>query len=339
MNWPQTTQLKIALYNAENLFLLFDETPSKEWLKFDEVQWQKLSTSVYENKPLAKCHAIAKIIKDLNPDILMLCEVGGPESLKNFNDLFLDSQYSSYLVEGNSDRHIDIGYLVKKNLNFYCDLQSNKNRQINFMYPHEKESVQKGFPIKMTSNRFSRDVAELHCFVKDRDNPFMIILLAHLKSRLDPDKVDPGGTERRAAELKALIEIYKEHVNRHPQIPIFVAGDLNGQAHRQATDEEFKELYTTTDLEDVLEIDQVKYEDRATFYQIRNGGKTEGKQIDYCFVSQQFKSLIKPGSAQVYRYKDEFGFALPIPTNLDGKFSLPSDHYLLSFEIENLKMK
>lgn len=339
MNWPQTTQLKIALYNAENLFLLFDEPPSKEWLKYDEVQWQKLSTSVYENKPLAKCHAIARIIKELNPDILMLCEVGGPESLKNFNELFLDSQYSCYIVEGNSDRHIDIGYLVRKNIGFYCDLQSNKNRPIHFLYPHEKESLQKGYPIKAGSNRFSRDVAELHCFVKDRDNPFMIILLAHLKSRLDPEKVDPGGTERRSAEFKALLEIYKEHLNKHPQTPILVAGDFNGQVNRMTTDEEFKEMYSDTDLEDVLEIDQVKTEERATFYQIRNGGKTEGKQIDYCFISKNYQSLIKPHSAQVYRYKDEFGFALPIPSNLDGKFSLPSDHYLLSFEIENLKIK
>ena len=32
----------------------------------------------------------------------------------------------------------------------------------------------------------------------------------HLKSRLDPEKIDPGGYERRAAELKTAVQIYLE---------------------------------------------------------------------------------------------------------------------------------
>ena len=120
--WPvqndSTLNLKFALLNAENLFLLFDKKPDAHVLKLEEVQWQKLSTSVYENKPLRKLLELQKVILEINPDILMLCEVGGEESLKNFNELFLGNQYYTALMEGNSDRNIDIGFLIKKSLPF-----------------------------------------------------------------------------------------------------------------------------------------------------------------------------------------------------------------------------
>ena len=75
--------LKLCLINAENLFLLFDQFPTAEALHGDEAQWQKLSTSVYENKSLKKTWDLAKSILEINPDILMLCEVGGIEFLES----------------------------------------------------------------------------------------------------------------------------------------------------------------------------------------------------------------------------------------------------------------
>ena len=160
MTWDETIHLKIALLNAENLFLMFDQKPTRDYLKMDEVQWHNLSTSVYENKTLKKTKELAQAILEINPDILMLCEVGGPESLKNFNDLFLNSNYSTALIEGNSDRNIDVCFLIRKNLPFYFDLFSNKNRPINYNYPQDREN--KNAP----SEKFARDVLELKCFKK-----------------------------------------------------------------------------------------------------------------------------------------------------------------------------
>lgn len=160
MIWKETIQLKFCLLNAENLFLLFDKTPTADDLKLDEVQWQKLSNSIYPNKPLAKCKALAQIFQEIKADIIMFCEVGGLESLKNFNLLFLNNEYSTALIEGNSDRNIDVGFLIKKNLPFYFDLASNKNRSINFLYTHEKNL--KAPP----ENKLSRDCVELKLFKK-----------------------------------------------------------------------------------------------------------------------------------------------------------------------------
>lgn len=336
MKWPENLHaaqdLKFLLWNAENLFILFDQKPTVDLSKLEEHQWQKLSGSIYENKPIKKVLEIQKVIQELDPDIIMLCEVGGPESLANFNEYFLNQAYSTAIVEGNSDRNIDIGFLIKKDLPFYFDLQSNKSRPINFQYAHA--ALHEKNP---TSLKFSRDVVELKLFQNNRDNPFLIILLSHLKSHLDPEKVDPRGYTRRKAELKTLIEIHKELRESYPSTPQIVAGDFNGNASRHNTDEEFKLLYEQSQLDDVLESSSIKPENRWTFCQVRlGGGRVEGKQLDYAFLSPELKDKIKSEKIQIYRYKDEYGFEKDWPLTLDAKLELPSDHYPLFFELEKL---
>lgn len=328
--------LRMGLYNVENLFLLFDHPIPPHFQKMNEAQWQKLSTSVYENKPLAKCIQIAQIIKAEAPDIMMFCEVGGEESLKNFNKLFLNNEYEPVLTEGNSDRNIDVGFLINKKRIWHFNLTSHKDRPLNFLYPHEHQSKNTGYPLKGHTHFFSRDCATLKLLNQDSTQPYLIILLTHLKSRLDPEKIDPGGTERRTAELRTCIDIYKEVKKDFPDTPILFAGDMNGYAGKNNTDTEFNILYQETDLEDVLEIANVNIEKRSTFYQIKNNNKVEGKQIDYCFISKHLHNKIKHEQTFVYRYKDEFGFALEAPRNLDEKSRLPSDHYPLFFTLEKL---
>ena len=328
--------LRLGLLNAENLFLLFDHEIPQHYTKLNEIQWQKLSSSVYENKPLAKCIEIAQIIRHKSPDIMMLCEIGGLESLKNFNRLFLDDEYHIALLEGNSDRNIDVGFLIKKQTEYYFDIATNKNRPLHYLYPHEQVSKKTGYPIKAPSQFFSRDCAELRLFKKNKDEPFLAILLTHLKSRLDPEKIDPGGTERRAAELRTTIQIYQELRKQYPALPVMLCGDMNGYAGKQNTDSEFAPLYLETDLEDVLELANVTIDKRSTFYQIKNNQKVDGKQIDYCFISRNLQTNLVKDSIEVYRFRDQFGFAIDQPKTLDDKSKLPSDHYPLFFTLENL---
>jgi hypothetical protein len=343
MTWTETTNLKFCLLNAENLFLLFDEPPTKDVLKFNERQWQGQSISVYENKSLKKCEDIAKTLLDINADVIMLCEVGGFESLKNFNHLFMNDAYSPCLIEGNSDRNIDVGFLIRKDLPFYFDLLSNKARPINYLYPHERQSLAAGYQVKggkvTGSHRFSRDVVELKFFKQDKDKPFFIILLTHLKSRLDPERIDPNGFERRQAELRTLLEIYRELEQGNPDVPIMVTGDFNGNASLQNTDEEFKDIYTTTGLKDAFEVANLTADQRATFYQVKSSARTEGRQIDFAFLSPTCQALLKPNSAKAYRYKDEFGSERAVPQTMEAKSRIPSDHYPIVFEIENIKLR
>lgn len=342
MTSSPSLRLKFCLHNVENLFLLFDELPRGDWQNESEVLWQKRSTSVYPNKPLEKTQELAKIFQDIDADIFMLCEVGGSESLNNFNHLFLGSKYSTALIEGNSDRNIDVGFLIRKNMGFYFDIQSNKDRPINYLYPHEREHLDKptfypnGKPT--ASHRFSRDAAELKLFTQDIDKPFLMILLTHLKSRLDPERIDPNGFERRRAEFLTLLEVQKEMRLKHPECPLIVAGDFNGNAALPQPDPEFEALYKETDLKDVLELGGTSVEERATYYQLRNNQKTDGRQIDFCFLSEAAQSLLRRDSPHVYRFKDEYGLKMGIPTTLEAKMALPSDHYPVVFELENFKL-
>ncbi len=334
--------LKIMLLNAENLFLISDKTLEEEHLTLDEKKWQKLSTSVFENKPLRKCQILSKIFQEVNPDIVMLAEVGGLESLSNFNRLFLGEKYSAALIEGNSNRSIDVGYLIRKNMGFYFDLVSNKNRPINFLYPHERELVLNGLGEQFktpSSHKFSRDVAELHLFTKDRERPFLLLLLAHLKSRLDPENIDPNGLERRNAELKTLMEIYLEFEKKwNGKTPIIVAGDFNGNASKHSAELEFKPIYDSTKLSDVCELANLALEDRATYYQVGRHSHVEGRQIDYSFLSPKAAPLLEKESVKIYRYKNHLGQIMDPPTTLDAKNQLPSDHYPLIFELKNIPM-
>lgn len=322
------SNLKFCQINAENLFLLFDNALPPNYLKLEKKQWESLTTSVFENKPLQKTIHLADSIKDIDADIVMLNEVGGVESLKNFNQYFLDGKYSPILVEGNSDRSIDVGFLIKKNLPFYFDLFSHKNKEIDLTYAQTAD--------KKITYKFSRDCAELRLFKSDVNNPFLIILLTHLKSPLDPERIDAGGLLRRASELRACVDIYNDLKKTYPQTPVMLCGDFNGAASRINTDVEFAYLYANTDLEDVLELAQVPAEDRHTFIQVKSGLRSEGRQIDFCFLPESLKSKLKPQSASTYLYKDPYGSPLKKPDTLDQKAQLPSDHYPIIFTLENL---
>lgn len=332
--------LKVLVWNVENLFLLSDQKFTPEHLKLDETQWQKLSTSIYPNKSLQKSFAISKVIAAENPDIILLCEVGGVESLNNFNQLFLENKYSPILIEGNSDRHIDLGFLVRRNLGFYFDVSTNKNRSINYLYPHERSSLEA--PVT-GGHKFSRDAAELHLFLQNHDNPFFIFVMTHLKSQLDRDRIDPQGFERRQAEFKTLLKIYEELRARFNQkVPIALAGDFNGNATRRQTDTEFQALYdagaVSLGLSDVCDLAQLDAAASATYFQIQRT-KTDGKQLDYCFLSPEAQAFLKRDSVKVYRYIDHMGFPLAPPANLEAKGQLPSDHYPLVFELKDIPLK
>jgi endonuclease/exonuclease/phosphatase family metal-dependent hydrolase len=322
------SNLKFCQINAENLFLLFDNPLPINYLKLERKQWESLTAADFENKPLSKVIHLAHTLIDIDADIVMLNEVGSVESLKNFNQYFLDSKYSPILVEGNSDRSIDVGFLIKKNLPFYFDLFSHKNKEIDLVYPATAD--------KKISYKLSRDCAELRLFKSDVNNPFLIILLTHLKSPLDPERIDPGGVLRRTAELKACVDIYNELKKNHPQTPIMLCGDFNGTASRFNTDPEFNYLYANTDLEDVLEIAQIPLDDRHTFIQVKSGFRSEGRQIDYCFLPETLKGKLVTSSTSIYPYKDQYGSPLKRPDTLEQKAQLPSDHYPLIFTLENM---
>lgn len=335
MSFFNDRRIRIVEFNVENLFILLDHYRGQELSGVTEREWQAFSASTTPNKPIQQVRELARAVRDLDPDILMLCEVGGRESLSNFSHHFLGDRYVPYLIEGNSDRGIDIGYLVRRSLPFTYDLISHKHRSIDFLYPHERQTQESGYTHlrsgKITSHRFSRDVLELRVYeASDGPAPIpaMVLMLVHLKSQLDRNRIDPGGRDRRRAELMKLLKIYREiHDEFCGRTPVILGGDFNGVAAWPDPDEEFKAIYEETRLRDCLEIAGIAHDERFTYQQLNRNRPGIHRQLDYLFVPPELESRVDREHSWVFRFRDEFGMTQIIPRNLNEKRLLPSDHF------------
>ncbi len=335
-------RIRVAEFNVENLFVLLDHYQGQDLSRISEDQWQGFSSSTIQNKPIEEVRSLAKIFAEINADIYMLCEVGGRESLENFNQRFLADRYQVHLIEGNSDRGIDLGYLVSKELPFKFDLISHKHRSIDFLYPHERQTKETGYHDKpagaLSSHRFSRDVLELRLFVPDSPTPCLVLMMVHLKSQLDRDRIDPLGRDRRKAELEKLVKIYAEITAEFDgKVPVLVGGDFNGNAQAEKPDAEFVGIYRDTKLRDALDIAGLAVADRHTYVHVdQRGGATQGRQLDYIFVPPLLHGRVNLKETFIYRYKDDWGFPLPPPRSLGDKKRLPSDHYPVVLTLDGL---
>jgi endonuclease/exonuclease/phosphatase family metal-dependent hydrolase len=179
-------------------------------------------------------------------------------------------------------------------------------------------------------------VLELRMFEDGIEVPVCIVLLVHLKSQLDRTRIDPGGRDRRRAELEKLITIYNEINDEFGgRVPIMLSGDFNGRAGRPP-ENEFEAIYARSTLEDVLQVAEVPNEDRFTHMQLSMSRNRVGlnKQLDYIFIPPSLHKRVNKPETWVYRYKDETGKTMLVPRNLNEKRLLASDHYPVILTLE-----
>jgi endonuclease/exonuclease/phosphatase family metal-dependent hydrolase len=330
MSQSEQNTFKVVQLNAENLFLFLDDLNERDWRNLAEKDWQRLSSATVTNKSLVKTLWLADSLLDMDADIVCLNEVGGEESIANFARIFLKDRYTAHLLEGNSDRGIDIGYLIKRGFPLRPELRTHKNRPLGFLYPHEQQTnlfQEGGAEPPHKSHYFSRDCAELRLFSEDPSRPALVILLVHLKSKLDPDNIDPQGKERRRAEVNTLVNIYQEvRAEFSPPVPMIVTGDFNGNARPGQMGEEFARL-GTTDLESVVEVAGLSEESAATQFQFNRGGGIQFLQIDFIFVSPDLRRHLIAEAVEVFRYRSDLKIPLPLPKTLEQRTYMPSDHY------------
>ena len=274
-------------------------------------KWQLLSTSFFANKDLNKVKSIATLFLEQDPDVIMLTEVGGKESLENFNQYFLEDKYNVLLEASNSDRGIDLGYLVKKSLPYTPELIS-----------HTKAKLDNG-------KKFARGVFELRLL--DGNKPVFINFLTHLKSKLDMKKQDFEGRSQRVAEVKYLKKLYRKRMNEFLDIPICVSGDLNAIIYKDETEPELKTLLEDTNLLDVFEILDRDLKDRITYCYFDSRRDRFDMQLDYILMPKKFKNALNPFETHVLSFDPNS----PIfyPDSLQEKLALPSDHYPIQCKI------
>tara|TARA_R110002072_G_scaffold64203_4_gene159585 strand:- start:24187 stop:25176 length:990 start_codon:yes stop_codon:yes gene_type:complete len=326
------SHLKIATFNLENLFLVaVDQEVTRTSLKSSD-----------------KTSKLSRTIKRISPDILFACEVGGIDSLKKLNSQYLDDQYIPSVIEGNSDRGIEIGYLINKDLELHCEQYTHRNRGLHFLYPHEKVLNQryKDDHPKWTEDELpyqdhllSRDIAEMRFYAKEdvdkKGPPLLITLGVHLKSKWDQDGIDEQGRLRRGAEAKLLIKTYQDLKKRWPQTHIFLLGDFNGVVNGPNNDKELSTFHELEeDLVEVLEYLNLPYPKRATYILFTPSG-TSPQQLDYIYFPKKLADQVVKEESGIFYYQDEEGNALALPQNPYQRHPLPSDHYPLVLTLKS----
>ena len=180
----------------QDLFIFLDKYKNEDINHLNNEKWSSFSLSLRKNKPLDKLIDCSEVIKEIDADVFLLSEVGGKESLDNFNKLFLGNKYNVYIDEGNSKRGICVGFLVKKHIQ--CEFKSNKNLKLE------------------NGELISRDFSEI-------ETSDYIFLSIHLKSQLN-GKDDLRGIKQRSLEIKAL-----ENYIKNKDKPVIIGGDFNCQ--------------------------------------------------------------------------------------------------------------
>lgn len=309
--------MRIVSFNVENLFV----SPQPHSFREEESQMASVIQPGDKDYPLTQ--GLARSIKEMSPDILGLMEVGGPESLEAFNEVFLNDMFYPSLIPGNSDRDIHLGYLVNKNLPYQFEHLTHRNR------PLDRHAQRLDY--------FSRDLAELRLYAPDdqeREKPKLIVLTVHLKSKRSDGK-DFGGQKKRGQEFKLALETYKHLEKRFKsEVPILLMGDFNAVVHPEHGEAGLKTLFEETDLTDILEVLGYPFDERATQTSFSRRNEIISQQFDYIFIPRKWHSLIQRSTSGLYLFRDKNGQVMRRPQSSHERAQLPSDHYPLICDID-----
>jgi endonuclease/exonuclease/phosphatase family metal-dependent hydrolase len=297
----------------ENLFLHQPETVTDEDRKYRPLKDQE------------KCRSLAEAILDIDADVMALSEVGGEESLATFNERYLEDKYHHSLIQGNSDRGIELGFLMKKSSPYTFEHLTHRNSEIPLNYRSTD-------PLLQGPWYMSRDIAELRV-LKDGEEK-LIILNVHLKSRLDVEGLDNESTMRRKAEVDLLIDSYHAIDKKFDhKVPIMIMGDFNGHA-RPNGHPEFERIHSDTELVDLLELMKLPLEERASHVYFDKLKTPIHDQLDYLFIQPIFHDKIKAETSGLYYYKDQDGIPYKKPQYPHEGYALPSDHLPIVVDLD-----
>jgi exonuclease III len=283
-----------------------DKYNAEDMQTISTAKFQLLTASFYPNKDLDKVRNIAKLVDIIKPDILSLVEVGGKESLNNFNKHFLNNEYIVYHHPSNSDRGIDIGYLVSKDLQAEISFQHYNNDFLD------------------NDIKFSRGLLHLSLKINGQRLDYF---LCHLKSKLDKEKKDFEGRNQRKLEVSYICNIIEslKDVKSH----IVCLGDMNGIIYKDETEFELQQ-FSKIGLQDVLEHKNIDIDNRTSYIYFDRGQKAFKMQLDYALINELGAQKLLDAKILNFEGKTLTNH----PQNLKEKFALPSDHYPLFFTFD-----
>lgn len=265
-----------------------------EWIGWLELKKSPVNEAAIGNT--------ARVVKDLDADVLGVVEADDRPGLKRFNDLVLASKeidgeaFSNVmLIDGNDERGIDVGIMTKEGYDIES-IQSHVNEKMN------------GFPL------FSRDCATYQITTPQGNT--LWVLVNHLKSKGYGSAASSDA--KRAAQAKRVREIYDAAVKNYPYVAVI--GDFNDTPESDP----LKPLCGNNGpLMDVSAGPNFNDEGRPGTY--ANGAKSN--KIDYILCSPELMAKMKAGGiCHMGVWGGKNGTLFPHYPTIHNKNEAASDH-------------
>jgi len=263
------------------------------------------------SKDPKKVRGITNVIKDANPDLVVLEEVESLNTLNALNKNYLSEHFTPLLVQGNDSRNINIGMMIRRDLPVDAVYQSYRERRL----PESNRFV------------FSRDLPVLELRFSGKDEsavPDFIFVGVHYKARRDSK--DDTSAEHRAAQVRETLSIVGKYSSTWQGVPIVITGDFNCDV---TSCKELSPLKMAgfTESMDLLNVPP-KSERRVTEVFFPSSGQPVYQQLDAAFLNPD--AIRKFRDTEVLRFKDEkTGQETSIWSPKDVAKQNPSDHFPL----------
>ena len=226
------------------------------WLELKEEAVNEIATQM-----------TAKVIQEVDPDILAVIEAENRIALTHFNDQLLEPINAKYsgimLIDGNDDRGIDVGLFTKPGF------------EVQTIVSHVDDAID-GKTI------FSRDCPEY--LVRVSDTKEVLVLVNHFKSKGFGSPAESNA--RRKAQATRVKEIYDLRKTQGVDF-IAVVGDFNDTP----ASDPLKPLIEDTDLKDIFEHPQFDVGGRPGTF----GTCSASNKIDYMMLSPALFNRVTAG--------------------------------------------
>jgi len=226
----------------------------------DWVGWVELKTEPTDEQSTRNT---ARVIKEVDADVLGVVEAENRRSLRDFSRVMLrrvggQPYEHSMVIDGNDDRGIDVGLMTKEGFEF------------DVVRTHIFE-LDDGQPL------FSRDCVEY--LVRTPSGTDVLVLVNHFKSKRG------GGEARRGKQARRVAEIVRERLPERAEL--VVLGDLNDSPDSDT----LRPLLEDTPLRDVSESGQF---DDGGFPGTFDSQRAEDK-FDYALLSPRLFDRVEEG--------------------------------------------
>jgi endonuclease/exonuclease/phosphatase family metal-dependent hydrolase len=226
-------------------------------------------------KSEAEIAALIAIIKDINPDILGVCEMGSPDRFEDFkkrlNEAGLGYTDSEYVQAADPDRHLA---LVSR----FPIIARNSATDVSFEINGKQEKVRRGF---------------LDVTVRVNPGYELRLVGAHLKSKLPTPEGEALVRRYEAQKLRAHLE---KIMAENPQVNLACYGDFNDTKNEPMFSEIAGVRGSANYMSDLWAKDALG--DRWTYYwKVAD----EYSRIDYIFASPALFREVVLAKSRVYR--------------------------------------